>query len=121
MSSTRLWVRLKAFDHRILDSSTREIVSTAKRTGAQVRGPIPLWKRLDAYSVMEATTPAPTVRPPSRMAKRSFSSMAYSPEGVRSSHPGFVDPRDRLDGEADRRPGPRAHPFRRIRMFWPFM
>ena len=34
-------IRLKAFDHRILDASTREIVNTAKRTGAQVRGPHP--------------------------------------------------------------------------------
>lgn len=35
-------IRLKAFDHRVLDFSTREIVNTAKRTGATVRGPIPL-------------------------------------------------------------------------------
>ncbi len=35
-------IRLKAFDHRLIDQSTREIVETAKRTGAQVRGPIPL-------------------------------------------------------------------------------
>ena len=42
MQSQNIRIRLKAFDHRILDNSTREIVNTAKRTGAQVRGPIPL-------------------------------------------------------------------------------
>ena len=35
-------IRLKAFDHRLIDKSAREIVETAKRTGAMVRGPIPL-------------------------------------------------------------------------------
>jgi Ribosomal protein S10 len=38
MDNTNIRIRLKAFDHRVLDSSTSEIVSTAKRTGAQVRG-----------------------------------------------------------------------------------
>ena len=42
MDNTNIRIRLKAFDHRVLDLSTSEIVSTAKRTGAQVRGPIPL-------------------------------------------------------------------------------
>ena len=37
----RIRIRLKAFDHRLIDQSTAEIVETAKRTGAQVRGPIP--------------------------------------------------------------------------------
>ena len=41
MNGQNIRIRLKAFDHRILDASTREIVATAKRTGAQVRGPIP--------------------------------------------------------------------------------
>ena len=40
--SQRIRIRLKSFDHRLIDKSTREIVETAKRTGAQVRGPIPL-------------------------------------------------------------------------------
>ena len=42
---------LKAFDHRMLDQSTKEIVSTAKRTGAQVRGPIPLPTRIEKFTV----------------------------------------------------------------------
>ena len=44
-------IRLKAFDHRVLDTSTREIVNTAKRTGAQVRGPIPLPTRIEKFTV----------------------------------------------------------------------
>ena len=42
MQNQRIRIRLKAFDHRLIDQSTAEIVETAKRTGAQVRGPIPL-------------------------------------------------------------------------------
>ncbi len=44
-------IRLKAFDFRVLDASTREIVNTAKRTGADVRGPIPLPTRKQRYTV----------------------------------------------------------------------
>ena len=44
-------IRLKAYDHRVLDTSTREIVNTAKRTGAQVRGPIPLPTRIEKFTV----------------------------------------------------------------------
>ena len=42
MENQNIRIRLKAFDHRILDHSTSEIVNTARRTGAQVKGPIPL-------------------------------------------------------------------------------
>ncbi|HET8715701.1 MAG TPA: 30S ribosomal protein S10 [Holophagaceae bacterium] len=44
-------IRLRAFDHRLLDQSTKEIVDTAKRTGAQVAGPIPLPTRINKYTV----------------------------------------------------------------------
>lgn len=44
-------IRLRAFDHRLLDQSTREIVDTAKRTGAQVAGPIPLPTRINKFTV----------------------------------------------------------------------
>ena len=47
-------IRLKAFDHRVLDSSAKEIVNTAKRTGAQVRGPIPLPTHIDRYTVLRS-------------------------------------------------------------------
>lgn len=51
MESQNIRIRLKAFDHRVLDQSTNEIVSTAKRTGAQVRGPIPLPTRIERFTV----------------------------------------------------------------------
>jgi len=49
--SQRIRIRLKAFDHRLIDRSAREIVETAKRTGAQVSGPIPLPTRIERYTV----------------------------------------------------------------------
>jgi small subunit ribosomal protein S10 len=52
MSSQRIRIRLKAFDHRLIDQSTQEIVETAKRTGAQVRGPIPLPTRMERFTVL---------------------------------------------------------------------
>ena len=51
MDKQNIRIRLKAFDHRVLDHSAREIVSTAKRTGAQVRGPIPLPTRIEKFTV----------------------------------------------------------------------
>ena len=45
-------IRLKAFDHRLIDNSAREIVETAKRTGAQVRGPIPLPTKKERFTVL---------------------------------------------------------------------
>jgi len=47
-------IRLKAFDHRVLDTSTLEIVNTAKRTGANVRGPIPLPTKIEKYTVLRS-------------------------------------------------------------------
>ena len=47
-------IRLKAFDHRVLDQSTLEIVNTAKRTGAQVRGPVPLPTNIEKYTVLRS-------------------------------------------------------------------
>jgi small subunit ribosomal protein S10 len=45
-------IRLKAFDHRLIDNSAREIVDTAKRTGATVKGPIPLPMKMERYTVL---------------------------------------------------------------------
>lgn len=50
--SQRIRIRLKAFDHRLIDVSTYEIVETAKRTGAQVRGPIPLPTKIERFTVL---------------------------------------------------------------------
>ena len=52
MQNQKIRIRLKAFDHRLIDSSTQEIVDTAKRTGAQVRGPIPLPTRKERFTVL---------------------------------------------------------------------
>lgn len=54
IDSQNIRIRLKAFDHRVLDVSTSEIVNTAKRTGAQIRGPIPLPTRIEKYTVLRS-------------------------------------------------------------------
>jgi len=51
MIQTTIRIRLQAYDHRVLDTSAAEIVATAKRTGAQVAGPIPLPTRIERYCV----------------------------------------------------------------------
>ena len=48
----RIRIRLKAFDHRLIDKSAQEIVETAKRTGAQIRGPIPLPTKKERWTVL---------------------------------------------------------------------
>ena len=54
MDQQSIRIRLKAFDHRILDQSAIEIVNTAQRTGAQVRGPIPLPTRIEKFTVLRS-------------------------------------------------------------------
>ena len=54
MANQRIRIRLKAFDHRLIDQSAREIVETAKRTGAHVRGPIPLPTKKERFTVLIA-------------------------------------------------------------------
>ena len=54
MDSQNIRIRLRAYDHRVLDQSTSEIVNTAKRTGARVRGPIPLPTRIERYTVLRS-------------------------------------------------------------------
>ena len=54
MDNQNIRIRLKAYDHRVLDNSTKEIVNTAKRTGARVRGPIPLPTRIERYTVLRS-------------------------------------------------------------------
>ena len=51
MSKQRIRIRLKAYDHRVLDQSARRIVGTAERTGARVIGPVPLSTRLERFTV----------------------------------------------------------------------
>ena len=52
VQNQRIRIRLKAFDHKLIDVSTEEIVDTAKRTGSQVLGPIPLPTRKERYTVL---------------------------------------------------------------------
>jgi len=54
MSNQTIRIRLKAFDHRILDKSAQDIVETAKRTGAVVRGPIPIPTKISKYCVIRS-------------------------------------------------------------------
>lgn len=52
MHNQKIVIKLKAFDHRLLDKSTQSIVSTVKRTGAAVRGPVPLPLRMEKFTVL---------------------------------------------------------------------
>ena len=52
MASQVIRIRLKSFDHKLMDRSAKEIVDTAKRTGAQVRGPVPLPTRLERFTLL---------------------------------------------------------------------
>ena len=54
MENQNIKIRLKAFDHGVLDKSSVEIVDTAKRTGAMVKGPIPLPTRIERYTVLRS-------------------------------------------------------------------
>jgi len=53
-ANQRVRIRLKAYDHRVLDQSAREIVRTAKRTGAKISGPIPLPVERSVYTVLRS-------------------------------------------------------------------
>ena len=54
MAGQRIRIRLKAFDHRVIDQSARDIADTVKRTGARVAGPIPLPTRVERYTVLRS-------------------------------------------------------------------
>jgi len=58
----RIRIRLKAFDHRMIDQSAMEIVDTARRTGALVRGPIPLPTRKERFNVLRSPHKYKTAR-----------------------------------------------------------
>ena len=52
MANQKIRIRLKSFDHRLIDQSAQEIVDTSKRTGAQVRGPVPLPTRIERFNIL---------------------------------------------------------------------
>lgn len=55
MARQKVRIRLKAYDHRVLDQSARQIVEEAERTGAIVSGPVPLPTRIEKFTVMRST------------------------------------------------------------------
>ncbi len=61
MAKNRIRIRLKAYDHRVLDDSVRKIVDAAERTGAAVIGPVPLPTRIEKFTVMRSTAWVSTV------------------------------------------------------------
>ncbi len=54
MVGDRIRIRMEAYDHRVLDQSALEIVETSKRTGARVKGPVPLPTRIERYTVLRS-------------------------------------------------------------------
>ena len=54
MSTQKIRIRLKAFDYRLIDQSAQEIVETAKRTGAVVKGPVPLPTRIERFDILRS-------------------------------------------------------------------
>ena len=54
MDNQNIRIRLRGFDNSLLDTSTQDIINTAKRTGAQVKGPIPLPTRIERYTVLRS-------------------------------------------------------------------
>ena len=52
MANQNIRIRLKAFDHRLIDTSAKEIVETAKRTGATVKGPVPLPTKMEKFTLL---------------------------------------------------------------------
>ncbi len=79
MNGQNIRIRLKAFDHRVLDLSTREIVNTAKRTGAQVRGPIPLPTRIEKFTVNRSPHVDKKSASSSKSARTSGCSTSWTP------------------------------------------
>jgi small subunit ribosomal protein S10 len=55
VAKQRIRIRLKAYDHRVLDQSARRIVETAERSGARVVGPVPLPTRIERFTVRRST------------------------------------------------------------------
>ncbi|HET92388.1 MAG TPA: 30S ribosomal protein S10 [Chloroflexi bacterium] len=55
MAKQRIRIRLKAYDHRVIDESAKRIVETAERTGATVVGPVPLPTRIERFTVRRST------------------------------------------------------------------
>ena len=101
--SDKIRIRLKAYDHRVLDQSTTEIVDTARRTGARLAGPIPLPPDINKWTVLRS----PHVDKKSReqFEIRTHKRLIDIFEPTSRS----VDHGDRRNGEADRGPARRSY------------
>ena len=77
--SEKIRIRLKAYDYRVLDQSTTEIVDTAKRTGARLAGPVPLPTEKNKWTVLRSPHVDKKSREQSRSARTSGSSTSSSP------------------------------------------
>jgi len=64
MATQTIRIRLKAFDHRLIDRSIKDIVETAKRTVAHVKGPIPLPTKIERYTILVSPHPDKDARDP---------------------------------------------------------
>ena len=60
MANQNIRIRLKAFDHKLIDQSAIEIVETAKRTGARIKGPIPLPTKMERFTILISPLNQPT-------------------------------------------------------------
>ena len=74
MEKQNIRIKLRAYDNKVLDQSTEEIVNTVKRTGANIKGPIPLPTKIERFTVLRSphicllyTSPSPRDRQKSRM------------------------------------------------------
>ena len=79
MADQKIRIRLKAFDHRLIDRSASEIVETAKRTGAQVRGPIPLPTKIERYTILTSPHVDKDARDSTKPARTSACSTSSTP------------------------------------------
>ena len=62
MQNQKIRIRLKAFDYKLIDQSAQEIIDTAKRTGAVVKGPVPLPTRIQRFDILSTKHPVTSLR-----------------------------------------------------------
>ena len=67
MEKQNIRIKLRAYDNKVLDAATEEIVNTVKRTGATIKGPIPLPTRIERYTCLLYTSPSPRDKRQARM------------------------------------------------------
>ncbi len=86
MANQKIRIRLKSFDHRLIDQSAQEIVDTAKRTGAQVRGPVPLPTRIERFNILTSPHVNKDARDNTKFVLSSVWSISFSQLTKQSMH-----------------------------------